>query len=312
MNEEIEYAEMLEIPVSTVNVEKKRRKSKRIEKIEQEKPALKESVIAQVNDRLNDEAAAVEQITAEADAFAESANSEGELHFDAVSERIDTVRLYSTDEERKIWDRERLRAEDFALDGEYVNEGSRYETKSKKISKTMRIALGVEFAACCALCGAIFLTNVFMPSSAINTFFRALNNPSTQTATDKRVYSEFTLSPVVGDLSDAELTLSPTGILSFTDAGCVYPAVDGKVQEVTQDANGVYTLKIEHSETFTEVLVGLDHVYYAVGEEVKSNVPVGYSNGEHEVQLTMYSDGELLNCFQLSEENELSWVLSES
>ena len=44
MNEEIEYAQMLEIPVSTVNVVKKRgRKPKK-------STALKEKVISKVND----------------------------------------------------------------------------------------------------------------------------------------------------------------------------------------------------------------------------------------------------------------------
>ena len=299
MNEEIEYAEMLEIPVSTVNVAKKRRKNK---KTEQDKP-LKDTVIEQVNDKLQENAPhslESEQLLSD--------EGTGELRFDSDVERIDTVRLYSADEERKIWEKERLSAEDFALD----NQARVYDNGSKKRSKALRIALGAEFAACCALCGAIFLTNVFVPGSAINTFFRALNNPTEQAASDKRVYSEFTLSPIVGEYADTEISLSPTGILSFTDEGCVYPVVDGKVQEVIKDADGAYTVKIAHSDTFTEVMVGLDYVYYAAGEEVKANVPVGYSQGEKEVQVTMYSEGELLNCFQLSEENELSWVVSES
>lgn len=301
MNEEIEYAEMLEIPVSTVNVAKKRRKNK---KTEQDKP-LKDTVIEQVNDKLQEPPS---PLSSETEELADSLNG-GELRFDPDVERIDTVRLYSADEERNIWEKERLSAEDFPLENDELRV---YEKKPSKRSRIVRIVLGAEFAACCALCGAIFLTNVFVPGSAINTFFRALNNPTEQTLSDKRVYSEFTLSPVVGEYSDAKLTLSPTGILSFKDEGCVYPAVDGKVQEVTKNADGAYTLKIAHSDSFTEVMVGLDYVYYAVGEEVKANVPVGYSEGEKEVQVTMYSEGKLLNCFRLSEENELSWVVSES
>ena len=304
MNEEIEYAEMLEIPLSTVNVAKKRRKIKR----EKAETPLKESVIARVNDKLQEEG---EQITADSVLFAESANSEGELRFDSVFERIDTVRLYSEDEKRRIWERERLSVSDVDLDTNYENEAGRYEAKYSKRSKILRAVLTGEFAACCALCGAIFLTNVFVPSSAINTFFRALNNPSAETA-DKRVYSEFVLSPVVGELSDAEIKLSPTGILSFTDEGCVYPVADGTVKEVSKTDEGIYTVKFAHSDTFTEVVGGLNYVYYAAGEAVKANVPLGYSEGETEVQVTMYSDGELLNCFQLSEDNELSWVVSES
>ncbi|MBR4943287.1 MAG: hypothetical protein IKZ28_04570, partial [Clostridia bacterium] len=66
MNEEIEYAEMLEIPVSTVNVVRKNQRRKKVKtpSLVQEPPQstavempispLKDSVIAQVNDRLSE------------------------------------------------------------------------------------------------------------------------------------------------------------------------------------------------------------------------------------------------------------------
>ncbi len=302
MNEEIEYAEMLEIPVSTVNVVRKQRRRK---KTEGAKPApvestpapqttLKDTVIASVNDRLREEAQA--PLSVEPDLLAESANSEGSIDFDPVPDRIDTVRLYSVKP-----------GESAPTSYEYAtNEEGRYETKPSA-PKKLRIALGIEFGVACALCGAIFLTNVFMPNSAINTFFRALSTPTEEAATPKH-YTEFTLTPVVSELSDAKLNLSDAGVLSFTDECCVYPAADGKVSEITQTAEGLYTLKISHSDTFTGVIHGLDRVYYAVGDNVKAHVPVGYTEGETEVQVTMYSDGTLLNCFQLTEENCLAWV----
>ncbi|MBQ8308566.1 MAG: M23 family metallopeptidase [Clostridia bacterium] len=317
MNEEIEYAEMLEIPVSTVNVVRKKRARKRKnerarEHAETPPSDLKESVIAQVNDKLLDDPVENE-ITADAALFAESANSTGNIDFSDIPERIDTVRLYSARE--KAFRREdiRLDAEDYTFEnGDLANEGGRYASKREtKAEKRVRFVLGAEFAAACALCGAIFLTNVFMPSSAINTFFRALDGSAQTTNTDNRTYADFTLSSVVSELSDAELTLSPTGILSFTDECCVYPAADGKVSAVTQNADGTYTLKIAHSDTFTGVIGGLDQVYYQEGDTVKANVPVGYSTGEAEVQVTMYSDGALLNCFELTEENCLAWVVQE-
>lgn len=373
MNEEIEYAEMLEIPVSTVNVVKKtqRRRKKAaqadVTKVmgapntsnvsnaamdtvaaghaaaqsapffaEETGGALKDSVIAQVNDRLGENAETVmpspTEITADADLFAESANSEGRLDFDPIPERIDTVRLYATATEEKtpFWKRrEKLRPQEYFMDDyadgseeDFENDGGRYAlndendadgyrpTDRNTPSRAMRIALGTEFALACALCGAIFLTNVFMPGSAINTFFRALGEPKADAA-DVRAYTDFALSPVVSELSDAELNLSSTGILSFTDECCVYPAADGKVSEVTQEADGTYRVKISHSDSFTGVISGLDRVYYEVGDNVKANVPMGYSDGEAEVQVTMYSEGVLLNCFQLTEENCLAWVVQE-
>lgn len=329
MNEEIEYAEMLEIPVSTVNVVRKNRSRKRkTERAEapaetQAAPDLKDSVIAQVNDKLQGDTAEQAQITAEAALFAESANSEGSINFNDVPERIDTVRLYSASE-RALKRRDlRLEAEDFALENENdengentENDGGRYalnylHAPESRAEKRTRIVLTAEFAAACALCGAIFLTNVFMPGSAINTFFRSLGDQKQTEQVDSRTYADFTLSPVVSELSDAELTVSPTGILSFTDECCVYPAADGKVTEVSQNTDGTYTVKIAHSDSFSGVINGLNVVYYAAGDEVNANIPVGFTNGEAEVQVTMYSGGELLNCYELTEENCLAWTAQE-
>ncbi len=311
MNEEIEYAEMLEIPVSTVNVVRKTsRRKKRGETLSLESEVmepLKDSLIAQVNDKL-DKGAPQENapLQIEPDLFAESANSEGRLDFDPVPERIDTVRLYSTDETNGLWG-EKLHAQDYEMNGE--NEGGRYALKEEsRLGKILRIALNAEFAAACVLCGAIFLTNVFMPQSAINTFFRAIASTPEAAQTDTRTYADFELAPVVSALSDAELSLSPAGILTFTDACCVYPAANGEVAEVTSTADGIHTVKIKYSDSFTGVINGLSHVYYAIGEEVKANVPIGYADGETEVQVTMYTGGELLNCFELTEENCLAWL----
>ncbi|MBQ8685969.1 MAG: hypothetical protein IJ514_07345 [Clostridia bacterium] len=317
MNEEIEYAEMLEIPVSTVNVvRKKRAKKRRVEAPapvaaapQTERSDLKESVIAQVNDKLLDTQTEAEKITAEAALFAESANSEGSLDFGEIPDRIDTVRLYSENERPFLKNDLYLEPQDYALeDGNLEEDEGRYERRETAKERRTRLILGAEFIAACALCGTIFLTNVFMPNSAINTFFRALGSEPVAAQTDDRTYTDFTLSRVVSDLSDTELTLSPTGILSFTDECCVYPVSDGTVSAADQNADGTYTLKIAYSDTFTGVFSGLDHVYYAVGDEVKANIPVGFSEGETEVQVTMYSSGELLNCFELTEENCLAWV----
>ncbi len=297
MNEEIEYAEMLEIPVSTVNVVRRSsRRKKRAPEPEAEPTPLKDSVIERVNDRLTEE-----PLTIEPELFAESANSEGRLDFDPIPERIDTVRVYSTEETNGLFS-DRLHPDDYDLNNK--NEGGMVETRLQKIH---RIALNAEFAAACVLCGAIFLTNVFMPQSAINTFFRAIASGEA-VETDDRTYADFELAPVVSELSDAELSLSPAGILTFQKAACVYPAANGKIADVSRSTDGIYTVKIQYSDSFTGVLSGLSHVYYAVGEEVKANVPVAYTDGENEVQVTMYSGGALLNCFSLTEENCLAWL----
>ncbi len=281
MNEEIEYAEMLEIPVSTVNVVRKKRRKKGEEG--GKAGTLKETVIASVNDRME------EAITPQ-----ETPQEEGNLRLDPVPERIDTVRLYDTNGEG-----EELYPHDYTL-----NEGGMYKTKG---ARKVRIALGIEFGVACALCGGIFLTNIFMPGSAINTFFRAMTTPAEPAAVVKP-YTDVTLRPVVSELSEAKLELSSSGVLSVTGDCCVYPAADGKVSEIVQGEDGSYILKINHDDSFTGVFTGLDSVYYAVGDSVKANVPVGYTDGEEAVQVTMYAGGQLLNCFELTEENCLAWV----
>ncbi len=330
MNQEIEYAEMLEIPVSTVNVvHKKRRKknekttppilAKNVENIPLQNaalpaPPLKDTVIAQVNERIGEESEHAETpISAPENqpvyTPAEEIQNEGALRLDPVPERIDTVRLYAEDE-----------MQDFARNGyasiepnpneKQENTPTMYEMNDKKMPKAVRVALGVEFACACALCGAIFLTNVFMPGSAINTFFRGMMGVQDTQTVNNRVYSDFELSPIVSDYSGVILNLSDTGVLSFTDECCVYPAADGEIAEITKTEDG-YTVKIRYSTTFTGVFNGLDQVFYSVGDKVKENVPVGFSDGETEVQVTMYSSGELLNCFRLTEENCLAWVNEE-
>ncbi len=307
MNEEIEYAEMLEIPVSTVNVvRKKRQKSKRktqppfYPNETGAMPNIKDTVIAQVNDRVFQ--TPQEKITAEAALFAEGANSAGDLRFEDIPQRIDTIRLYG-ENDRPYFD-------DMPQDYERDTESDyiAYEGERTGAERKLRKLLGAEFAIACVLCGGIFLTNVFVSGSAINTFFRSLSNTAQIPSTDTRGYADFTLSGVVNDYTDVEITLSNSGVLTFQTDCCVYPATDGKVSEVILTDGGTYTVKIGHSDSFTGVIEGLNQVYYQVGEEVKANVPVGYTTGETPVQVTMYSDGVLLNCFQITEENCLAWV----
>lgn len=263
MNEEIEYAEMLEIPVSTVNVIRKNKKGKRAETND----SLKEKTISLVNES--------------ASFNPESASAE---YSDLFKENINEANAYP-----------------FNFD-----DSAPFTPSHFRKDKIQSIILKAEFGVACALCMGIFLTNVWMPKSAINTFFRSLV-PEKETV-DERDYTDFTLSSVLGASSEAQMTLSPTGILTFTQEGCVYPTADGTVSEVTQDENGKFIVKIAHTDSFSGIIDGLDYVYYAVGQTVKHNVPVGYSNGENEVQVTMYSDGNLLNCFAVTEDNALEWV----
>ena len=352
MDEEMEYAEMLEIPVSTVNVTKKRgRKPKKSQD-------LKEKVITKVNDGAEEETAQTTAVktkratktkaqptpaptAAPAPATDEPAAKlpdaeEKPAGIDAeaianpiVGESIPVAiprrkkrpffaRLFGKSESEWVVDTPEEKetaasapAENSSNPSEeelpiynYTLWDQEEEEREQRRAKRNALIVGIEFAACFALCLGIFLTNVFMPNSAINTFFRSLGKTE---QTDSRTYSDFTLSSILSD-ENAEFTLSPTGILSFQEAGCVYPAANGKVETLTQNADGTWTVKIAHSDVFSEIISGLSYVSCTVGSEAKSNVPLGYSDGNAEVQVSMYEEGELLNCFELTETGELAWA----
>ncbi len=234
---ELEYAQMLEIPVSTVNVVKKRSLFSR-----KPKPAddLKDRVVESVNDRL------------------------GEPDY-VGNGYVATEDLTAPPEQPK---------------------------KSKGVAGKILIA---EAAAACLIAAGIFLTNVFVPNTAINTFMGSL----TAVKEKEAAYNEITLTSVVSELSDAEIAVTDDGVIHFTEKATVYPVCDGEIASVSQ-TEGAYTVKIAHTSKFSSVITGLDTVYAKVGDNVKSNLPFAYSNGEKEVRVSMYDGDTLLNCYTLS------------
>lgn len=240
MNEELSYAEMLEIPVETVTVNKreKRRRAKEDD--------LPEQVVSAVNDRVEKDPA-----------YAESTPVERE---------------------------------------------ARPAAQRSKLAK--RLIIG-EFVAVCALCATIFLTNIFMTNSAINTFVRDLFQGTADTA-DTRTYSDFALSPVVNEYTDVEIAVSGAGVMSFTAECSVYAPCEGELASVNGDASSGYTVELRHSDTFSTVISGLSAVYLAEGDTVRTNVPLAYSDGTQEVRVTFYEDGTPLNCYTVSEDG-LAW-----
>ncbi len=265
MSEEIDYAEMLEIPVSTVSVERKKRPLF---------PDLKGQAVGRVNERM--ESSRERDDTYAGNDFAEELPAQTE---DGTSIPPDNI------------------------DGESGSATALMEYEEPK--KRTHPVLIVEFALACALCLTIFLTNVFLPQSAINTFLRAAISPNTQTTVEK-TYQDFTLTSVVSEYADVDMTVADTGVLSFTAKCSVYPACDGSVKSITEN-NGSYTVVVAHSPSFESVYTGLTTVYYAAGDSVRANVPLAYSNGESQTQVSFYQDGTLLNCYSVDAENCLSW-----
>ena len=246
MNEQLDYAEMLEIPVNTVNVTKKKSIFRRRQKA-QPQDDIKDLVVESVNERVG------AYIVSE------------DVSDPPKPEKVKTV-----------------------------NEGKR-DKKS--------IILWTEAALVGVIAIAIFITNLLVPSTVINTFLTSFSKPTVE----EPVYSQLTLSSIVGDFSDAEVTLGDDGVLCVLAEGGVYPVCEGKVASV-YEADGTYTMEIAHTSTFTSVITGLTDVYSAVGTKVEGNIPVGYSDGQAEVRVTLYNNGTVLSCIALNGETPV-WTV---
>lgn len=263
MSESIDYAEMLEIPVNTLNVVKKKGRKKKDDD-------LKNRVVQEVNERMQEEAQSVPAGEGQAPVFSEG------------GEPLSNERVAGSEDVT-----------------DYVSDAAE---KPKKKFFDSRVLIA-EFAAVCALVALILLTNIFMPNSAINTFFAGLTDTEETVYEDDRVYSELTLGSVVSD--DIECTVTD-GVLTFTGECSVYAPYGGTVQSVSE-TDGVYTVEIEHTTSFTSVITGLSSAYWAAGDTVYSTIPVGYSDGAGEVSVRLYDAGSLISSYSVNEENDIVW-----
>ncbi len=237
-NEGLEYAQMLEIPVSTVNVVKKRSLFSRRAKGQED---LKSQVVESVNGKM-----------------------------DGTTPEDDPAPFV------------------------FAEDVSSPAVPQKKKDRLGAIII-CEAVVACLIAAGIFLCNVFLPNTAINTFVGNL----TQIEAKETPYNEFTLTSPVSETSEATVAATEDGVLHFTEKTSVYPLCDGQVASVTENG-GVYTVKLQHTSSFCSVVTGLDTVYAGVGEQVKGNLPFAYSNGESEVRISMYDGETLLNCYTLT------------
>ena len=263
MEQGLEYAQMLEIPVSTVSVVKKKSLFSRRAKHTDD---LKDKVVESVNERLGGGATTASGATTAGNATAVTATEDG---------------AYAVDE--------------YNLNGYVETEDLTAPVKPKKKMGVAGKIIIAETAVACLLAAGIFLTNVFVPNTAINTFMGGLTAVKAKEAN----YNEFKLTSVVSELSDGDIAVTDDGVIHFTQKAAVYPVCDGEVASVTE-TDSLYTVKIAHTSKFVSVITGLDTVYAAEGDVVKSNLPFAYSKGNNEVRVSMYDGDTLLNCYTLS------------
>lgn len=250
-NTGLEYAQMLEIPVNTVNVVKKKSLFSRKNKQQED---LKDSVIGSVNRRMDEDNTAMT-------AYAQGSDLGGFVQTEDLSAPV------------------KPRAK---------------KVKEKSGGTAGKIILA-EAVAACLIAAGIFVTNIFVPNTAINAFMGGINKPAAKEAN----YTDFKLTPVTSELSETAVSVTPEGVICFQGVTNVYPVCDGEVASITEK-DGVYTVKIAHTSKFSSVVTGLDNVYYTVGDNLKGNLPFAHTDGKNQVQVSMYDGESMLNCYTLS------------
>lgn len=245
MNEKLQYATMLEIPVNTANVTFKPKRFRFGAKKKMKNPdAVKEELLLKVN-----------------------ANA-GEVSPEPVSE---TPSVDETAVAEMPADNAELA--EIPMEEPAVQPSASVHKKAKKPLFKFT-AITAEVVAVFALLAVIFLTNAFYADSAINVFMRKVFSPTVTETVHEKTYDEF--APVINFNGDMALE---NGVITCSGSGSVYAPADGTVSSVVQEEDGTYTVNIAHSAVFSSTLSGLSYAYLGAGDKVYGNIPVGYVTG---------------------------------
>ena len=175
-----------------------------------------------------------------------------------------------------------------------VQEESTVEVKSGGFD-----VVSVQVVAIFVLIVGIILTNIFWENSGINNLFKTVFNTNQESELSDATYTSFTASLP----SKTDEVLLEGGVMTVA-GGSVYSPCDGIVTSITKK-DDVYTVTVQHSESFSSVLSGLEACYLEVGEGVYANVPVGYAGGAFTV--SMFNGDAILTGYVL-EDNQIVWL----
>ena len=170
-------------------------------------------------------------------------------------------------------------------------------TAQEKVRSNKIDVLSVQVVAIFALIVGIILTNIFWEDSGMNNLLKQVF--SSKPTVNDAVYTSFNaVSP-----SKAQDVTINNGIMTVSK-GSIYSPCDGVVESVSSD-NGIYTLTIKHSETFSTVISGLSLCYASVGENIYSTIPIGYSEGK--MSVCMFNNDAILTSFTL-DGSDIVWI----
>ena len=283
MNEKLQYATMLEIPVNTANVTYKPAKRRRGGKRKIKNPdAVKEELLLKVNSDL--------------------AETTSESPTETLSETLSETAPAAFNGDIYEVNSESAETADIPVDNAAEYSSASVHKKAKKPLFKFT-AVTAEIVAVVALLAVIFLTNAFYADSAINVFMRKVFSPSAATETvHEKTYDEF--APVIN--FNGETALSD-GVITCFGSGSVYAPADGTVSSVIQEENGTYTVNIAHSAVFSTTLSGLSYAYLGIGDKVYGNIPVGYVSAG--AFTACFNSGDALITDYTLENNAVLWAV---
>ena len=239
MNEKLQYAAMLEIPVNTANVTFKHVKKKRAKRKRRASPEeIKELLMEKVNG--TEDSAALPQVSQETGDITE------------ISEN-------PTEETAEITESAEI------LSSATVRTEKKKRFRGFSLVTAELILIGI-------LTATIFITNAVYSDSAINTFVKSVFGTS-ETETAVKNYDDY--KPVINFGGASEFSLDE-GYLTSSGSGAVYAPVDGVVSALSKAEDGLYDVEIKISDNFVAVFSGLKYAYAEVGDKVYGNIPVGY------------------------------------
>lgn len=270
MNEKLQYAEMLEIPVNTCNITYQPTK-KRINKGKNFLEEIKEKLVKKVNNE-------------------ESTQAEKEAEKDEIIC------------EETLSDGDKKHAQKCLLEYGDTEQTSTINIKNGKEKKPRKISIiGVQIFVICALIATIFLTSALLPNSGINAFFAGVFKAETienQQSIDNRIYSDFSAVLPSSKLENVTLT---DGVMALNGEGSIYAPCEGEITTLEKGDDGKFMVEITHNNNFKTVLNGIDHVYFERGSKVLSTIPVGYAISDSATACFYGSNGSMITDFTIAE-----------
>lgn len=238
MNEKLQYAEMLNIPVNTSTVTYKPHR-KNLFKKKKDVEKVKDELISKINS--------------------------GALNNPPQNEEYKADNTAA--EEQIIVDDEPI-----VVPQSYTPTVSIVKGKKKRREIKVNV-IGIELAVIGILAAIICLTSALVPTSGINVFFKEVFSSSPIETVDMRTYEDFKAALPV---SSTNLKLDG-GIMTISGNTTVYSPCDGKVTDLNYDKETKkFDMVITHNDNFKTVIKGVDYAYSEIGGSVFSNIPVGY------------------------------------